>query len=77
MWTYPRPCRTHHGRGLDTIRDDPTTIEGYNGKEDDFIPDMIEDAPEDMRADDLYHQGLFRCKELVQYFLGHEDITIN
>ena len=62
---------------LQSIRDDPTTIEGYNGKEDDFIPDMIGDAPEDMRADDLYRQGLFWRKELVQYFFGHEDITIN
>ncbi len=58
---------------LETENDDPTTIAGFNGQEDDaVIADHQEqrnraDAGEELVGDDWYRAGLLRRKLLVDY----------
>lgn len=53
---------------LEERGDNPTTIHGFNGKEDRQASDIVRgEAPEqmDLDGDDLHRQGLLRRKLLV------------
>ncbi len=53
---------------LEEYGDDPETIRGFNGKEDDDVRDVVGEAPLDLLdEDELYNLGLLRRKHLVEY----------
>ena len=54
---------------LEEFGDDPTTIRGFNGLEDDGVEVIRGEAPNridaDLDVDDLYRSGLLRRKQLL------------
>ncbi len=53
---------------LEEYGDDPETIRGFNGKEDDDVRDVVGKAPLDLLdGDELYNLSLLRRKHLVEY----------
>ncbi|PBK80701.1 hypothetical protein ARMGADRAFT_949326 [Armillaria gallica] len=53
---------------LEEYGDDPETIWGFNGKEDDDVRDVVGEAPLDLLdGDELYNLGLLRQTYLVEY----------
>jgi hypothetical protein len=61
---------------LEELGDDPTTIKGFNGLEDDGAAEVRGEAPDridvDLDADDLYRSGLLRRKQLLDLAVPHE-----
>jgi hypothetical protein len=61
---------------LEELGDDPTTIRGFNGLEDDDAEMVRGDAPDridaDLDADDLYRSGLLRRKQLLDLVVPRE-----
>lgn len=62
---------------LEEYGDDPTTIAGFNGQEDEEATGMQHNAaPHDMPdqdggSDELHQQGLLRQKILLDYFINY------
>jgi hypothetical protein len=61
---------------LEELGDDPTTIKGFNGREDDDVVEVRGEGPAQMlggslNEDDLYRVGMLRRKNLVDYFLNN------
>ncbi len=53
---------------LEEYGDDPETIRGFNGQEDDDVRDVVGKAPLDLLdRDELYNLSLLRRKHLVEY----------
>ena len=54
---------------LEEFGDDPTTIWGFNGLEDEGVEVVRGEVPDwidiDLDSDDLYRSGLLRCKHLL------------
>ena len=61
---------------LEELGDDPTTIKGFNGLEDDGAVEVWGEAPDridaDLDVDDLYRSGLLCCKQLLDLAVPHE-----
>jgi hypothetical protein len=66
---------------LEKQGDDPTTIAGFNGQEDDNIAGGHAAAPDDnvqeSGGDELYRQGLLRRKILITIYLTTNMINTN
>jgi hypothetical protein len=54
---------------LEEFGDDPTTISGFNGKEDEEVEDVLGELRgrrQVLDVDQLYRAGLYRRKRLLQ-----------
>lgn len=54
---------------LEARNDDPTTIRGFHGAEDEDVDEVVGEAPAhmDLDGDDLFRAGLLRRKLLMDY----------
>ena len=61
---------------LEEFGDDPATIQGFNGLEDDSVELVRGEAPDhidvDLDAGDLYRSGLLRRKQLLDLAIPHQ-----
>jgi hypothetical protein len=59
---------------LEELNDDPGTIEGFNGEEDDVLSvrlaelEVRDEVGDDYSADDMFRMGVLRRKTLMEYW---------